>query len=744
MLDPARTLAVVAGASAWPAIPAFTPARAFANTAAAASDYLTANTGIGLPTSHVLDLFEEPDVIVQYARMETFLRSELERMGATHGEGATLLFWYIGHGAFLGSRREYCLLVRGTSELFGAETSMRVTALSHALHLLAPRSARIIILDCCFAGEAAKHFQGTLDQAVAAQVGEALSADRGVVVLAASGARATALLADETTKTRFGAALLDVLETGDPQRGQALSVRDLAELSWQRLTNGALDTPPRPEVHSPDQAYGDLSTVPLFPNPAASPEAMTEPLAPMQHRSTTDESLPTVPGRPEVRASLLDTVLEGRPVEALSAARRLAEATGVVDDALVNRLPDNEWRRRALRLAIQGDPARAADVLVPAIIGADQDWARAAKATALLSPALHSTIAQRLAKRLPDSPGIEASRMIIEGLGRTAACGYTAPVVREAQSSSYDWDKLGGCAAIALTRMVRFCELPYGQSTAFRDSTMHAQASFLVRHQDKPELRSVMFEVNREMRQLRAWHADNLMRDYLKSDTRFLVALGATALGHLRLVRACPHLADRYSHGGDLDIATRGTLLLEIARIGGADAVSFLGARGDDPFARVALSRCLDSAGDNDFEDLVDKALHGEADEAWWVYRAIGRRPSERLLHFLEEGLTSDETSDRGVAALALAKATGPDARRRIEVARSEASTSLEQALTAMALLVTTGDTTIVQQVEELLAREAWLYEPILFEEVLSALEGWGGLPGQDLAATLRWIHSAV
>lgn len=234
------------------------------------------------------------------------------------------------------------------------------------------------------------------------------------------------------------------------------------------------------------------------------------------------------------------------------------------------------------------------------------------------------------------------------------------------------------------------------------------------------------------------------MRHYLESDTSVLVELGATALGHMRLVRARPHLINRYSSGGDLEIPTLRTLLYEIARIGGADAVSFLRERGDDRFAQAALSHCLDSASDTEFENLVEQAMRGEADEAWWVFRAIGRRPSERLLHFLEEGLSSGDPSDRGVAALALAKATGTDSRPRIEVARTEASMPLEQALTAMALLVATGDTTIVQQVEDQLAEDAWRYEPLLFDEVLSALAGWGGLPGQDLAMALRWVHSAA
>lgn len=744
MLDPVRTLAVVAGASAWPSIPAFTPARAFANTATAVNKYLTASSGIGLPTDNVLDLFDEPEVAKQYARMEAFLRAGLSRMGATHGDGATLLFWYVGHGAFLGSKRDYCLLVRDTSELFGTETSIRVTTLSHALRQIAPRSARIVILDCCFAAEAAKHFQGSLEQAVAAQLETALSTDRGVVVLAASGARTPALLADETSKTRFGAAMLDVLQTGDPQRGRALSVRDLGELCWQRLTDGNTDAPPRPEVHSPDQSYGDLSTVPLFPNPGAPPEATTEQPAAVRDEEPADASGPAALRRGGSSASLLGAVLQGRPVDALSAARDLARMDGVVDDELVNRLPDAEWRRRLLRLAIQGDAARAADVIMSSILQADGDWAYASKAAALLSPALHAAVAHRLGNSLPDSPGIEASRLIIEGLGRTAACGYTEPVIREAQSTSYDWDKLGGSAAIALTRMVRFCEFPYGQSTTFRDSTMHSQAAFMVRHETTPDLRAVLFEIYREMRQLRVWHADNLIRDYLNSDNLRLVDLGATALGHLRLVRARRHLADRLA-AGDLDLATRRTLLLEIARIGGADAVSLLRSLGaSDPVARVALTRCLDSASDHEFEDLVDEALAGEADERWWVYRAIGRRPSERLLPWLAEGISSQEPSDRGVATLALAKVTGPGDRERIEVARAEASAPLERALTAMALLVATGDTAIVEQEEELLAAEAWIYEPVLFEEVLSALEGWGGLHGQDLAATLRWIHSAA
>ena len=272
MVDPERTLAIVCGAEEWPGLANFEAAKAFANSAELIRGYLTGEAGLGLTADRILWLFGEPGATAHYIRIGTFLQRQFEALGALRGNGVLVLFFYVGHGAFFGPARDYCLLLKDTqSPPLEEDTSLRVTTLARLFRDRARDSSRILFLDCCFAAGAARSFQGNLDQAVSAKAREALEKvpnDRGVALFCASSARDTARIESPDSYTLFSRELIRALNEGDPHVPGPLTLRQLCQMVQDKLQEVGGDSGPRPEVHVPDQTGRDLAAAPLFPNPA--------------------------------------------------------------------------------------------------------------------------------------------------------------------------------------------------------------------------------------------------------------------------------------------------------------------------------------------------------------------------------------------------------------------------------------------------------------------------------------------
>ncbi|WP_405163180.1 hypothetical protein OG203_44130 [Nocardia sp. NBC_01499] len=300
MHDTDKTVAIICGASSWPRLERFTPAKAFRRTALGLKDYLTSETGLRLADDNVLDLFDSDcSAVEHFDRIEAFLRGHMRRTRSRHGRGMLVLVTYIGHGAFFEVQRFYCLLLRDTHEPAPVETSLRVSALSRTLKNTAPKSARIVILDSCFAAHAVNDFQSDVQQvadakveevveqevvldeayeATAAEIDEALEQEvaredgfgsGGVALLCASSSKDPAQLASQDSFTLFGRALLDVLCSGDPQQPGPMSLRQICRLIIKRLQ--PIKHAPQPQVHTPEQNGRDLADEPLFPNLGAGP-----------------------------------------------------------------------------------------------------------------------------------------------------------------------------------------------------------------------------------------------------------------------------------------------------------------------------------------------------------------------------------------------------------------------------------------------------------------------------------------
>lgn len=113
MLTAEHTLVVICGASDWPRLSAFEPAAAFANSATSVREYLLDHAGRPwMPAEHLLWLFDATDAVAHYDRIGAFLGERLTALQSPRGQGMVILVVYVGHGAFFGPTREYCLVVQ--------------------------------------------------------------------------------------------------------------------------------------------------------------------------------------------------------------------------------------------------------------------------------------------------------------------------------------------------------------------------------------------------------------------------------------------------------------------------------------------------------------------------------------------------------------------------------------------------------------------------------------------------------
>jgi hypothetical protein len=271
VLEPARTVAIIAGASDWPLVETINGSQAFAESASALRAYLTSPL-VGLPTENLLWLFDETDHPRQYVRISEFLDERLPNIAGPKGAGAFVLFAYIGHGSVDG---DFHLLLRDARTPIVAETSLRASALAEIVRTGARSSKCLLLLDCCFAGSAVAAFQAPLNEAVKHATEEIVirdpepsADDRGLAVLCASSARSVAKLDLTAGRTMFTSEFVEVLWEGDPGTPGGLSPRRVCDLVARRLRARHGPDAPRPEVHSPYQFGGDLASELVFPNPA--------------------------------------------------------------------------------------------------------------------------------------------------------------------------------------------------------------------------------------------------------------------------------------------------------------------------------------------------------------------------------------------------------------------------------------------------------------------------------------------
>jgi len=295
LYSPEQILAIVTGADSWPHMN-LEDIPACANSAAAILSYLRSEKGMGLPWTNVLNLFSDPrrgpDQIIEIG---TFLEEKQQEYNTAGIKITSVLFFFIGHGAFLRGTDQYYLVVKGTQRKFASQTCMQISSLGDCLREHASQIRRYIILDSCFSGTAAtglilsEHLQ-----AAAISAKDSLP-ERGTALLCSShGSRPSRAVAGHQF-TMFTGSLLNVLTKGDKEFGPMLSLTDVNDAAWREMRGEYGDDAIRPVLYD-SQEKGSLARVLIFPNPAVTVD--TDPVLPVSEPSPA--ALNTTPGPPEL------------------------------------------------------------------------------------------------------------------------------------------------------------------------------------------------------------------------------------------------------------------------------------------------------------------------------------------------------------------------------------------------------------------------------------------------------------
>jgi formylglycine-generating enzyme required for sulfatase activity len=264
----ASTLAIVLGAGEFPQSKNFHANPAFRASAGTLLDYLTSPRGLGLTAGKLLDLFDsEKGADAQLGAIAEFL--------AANKQATDLLIYYVGHGGFL-PNRNYYLAIRCTTDWREYITALEIDKIALAVQENFSKKRVRLILDCCFAGQAVRHFQSGALELAQANAAQAFPASGTALLVAA--AKGDAAMAPQSQRyTKFSGALLSVLNDGIADAGERLSLAEVGKHVIDLLASTDGNRAARPEVHSPRQTQGDVAKVPFFPNPAATKSGSANP-----------------------------------------------------------------------------------------------------------------------------------------------------------------------------------------------------------------------------------------------------------------------------------------------------------------------------------------------------------------------------------------------------------------------------------------------------------------------------------
>ena len=227
-----------------------------------------------------MSLFDSDDNPVTIAeRIDNFLKNRIQQMKASGNPGRDLLVYYVGHGDF-DENRNYYLAIRYTQKDRPLISSIQVNSSGLANALRRARFLRrIIIVDACFAGASVNAFQssGMAQEAFDKTKESFLVEDedhvkvpglpsRGTSLLCSSSCHITSRLSPDQTYTMFTEALLHILNEGNPNREEYMSLHTIAQLTRNYLQEVYGAEAALPLDDSPDQVEGDVADVSLFPN----------------------------------------------------------------------------------------------------------------------------------------------------------------------------------------------------------------------------------------------------------------------------------------------------------------------------------------------------------------------------------------------------------------------------------------------------------------------------------------------
>jgi len=202
------------------------------------------------------------------------------------------LFYYVGHGQ-IGEGDQLCLALSRTRTEFHRRhaTSLTFTAVRQAL-LNCKATTKIVILDCCFAGQATEpsNSLSAVKEDLATTVADH-AFGTGAYTMAAAGAYGTAEYetGGQRPETYFTKYLADLVQHGIPGEPSVLKLEPLFLRLRDNLTAANLPTPVSRNV----DAGGDF----VFARNAAPPEDQYDPEAEIRRLRAIAESAPAAAGQ---------------------------------------------------------------------------------------------------------------------------------------------------------------------------------------------------------------------------------------------------------------------------------------------------------------------------------------------------------------------------------------------------------------------------------------------------------------
>ena len=363
-VQPSRMLAIILGSASFPEAPKFADGTSFYKSAYDVKQYLLDQNGLSLSRENILWLFEDslsaPD---QLKEIMKFLARRSQELKSSGSKAEDLLLYYVGHGFFNQGDDAFCIAVKSTSELNEGMTSIRGIDLARVIKEYAAFLRRYLIFDCCFAASIYKEFQSGPLTAARLQLErefpvEKESPERGTALLCSSSSQDRSKAPQGLDRTMFSSGLMQALRDGVSTGGPRLSFSELGCLVKENLRNAFPEAFVRPEVHSPDQRFGDIAQIPLFPNPAyRKPQSVKDRVKPAQ-----TERRPTETERQKEK--LARELKERKRIEAVEVAEknRVAAEQAVVQNRLAAQeaAADRILEQRKRRLAEAAEKKRIA------------------------------------------------------------------------------------------------------------------------------------------------------------------------------------------------------------------------------------------------------------------------------------------------------------------------------------------------------------------------------------------------
>jgi hypothetical protein len=254
----AEIISVLLGASEFPHLDPSLSREPFANSCNLFRSYLTSDDGLRLKGGDLLNLFNSPlSVFEQDGEITRFIREDKTKR--------TIILYYVGHGGFL-ENQDYFVTLHCTRPNKKHLTGYRMGDLATTLRDVARDRSVILILDCCFAGEAVKEFMPIgITDVIEKKTFGALP-DISTALLVAASKDEPAISPEGKQYTMFTESFVDVLSTGLPVKESKLTLGRIAQETESLISKRYGQKGVRPQVHCPHQVNSDITSVPLFPN----------------------------------------------------------------------------------------------------------------------------------------------------------------------------------------------------------------------------------------------------------------------------------------------------------------------------------------------------------------------------------------------------------------------------------------------------------------------------------------------